>query len=58
VRALLARPEVDEAVELGPVQALEPLVAYTHHLLDVRHADARERDLQSRHLRLDVVQDH
>jgi hypothetical protein len=54
VRALLLRPEIDEAVELRPVQALSSVRADPDDLLDVGHADARERHLQRRGLFLHV----
>ena len=56
VRALLARAEVDEAVELGGEQRLVSARVDADDLLDVRHAHARERDVQRRDLVLDVLE--
>jgi hypothetical protein len=55
VRALLARPQVDEAFELRGEQLLAPVVAHADDLLDGRDADAGERELQRRELALDVL---
>ena len=49
------RPEIDEAVELGPVEPLGPVGADPDDLLDVRDPHARERDVQRRALGLDVL---
>ena len=48
VRALLARAEVDEAVELGVEQPFHAARVDADDLLDVGHAHARERDVQRR----------
>ena len=55
MRALLARTEVDEAVEAGGVQLLGPICADPDDLLHVRDAHARERERQLRSLALDVL---
>ena len=54
VRALLLRAEVDEALELGVVELLGAGRADADDLLDVRHADARERHVDGRTPGLDV----
>ena len=56
VRALLARAQVDEAVELRGVQSLASACVDPDDLLDVRHAHARERDVQRGDLVLDVLE--
>jgi hypothetical protein len=52
VRALLVRSEVHEAVEARRIQ----LLVDADDLLDVGHADARERDGEGRDLALDVFE--
>ncbi len=54
VRALLARPEIDHALEAGREQLLDAVVAQADHLLDAGHPDAREAELHRRCLGLDV----
>ena len=54
VRALLLGPEVDEAVELGVIELLCAEWADADDLLDVGHADARERDAHGGRRRLYV----
>ena len=55
VRALLARAEVDEALELRVEQLLDPVLADADDLLDAGDADARERQREVRNLGLDVL---
>ena len=54
VRALLLRPEVDEAVELRVVELLCAGFADPDDLLDAGDADARERDVDGGRRGLDV----
>jgi hypothetical protein len=56
VRALLERPEIDKAVELGPVQTFSPVRADPDDLLDVGHPHARQRNMQRGPLFLDVFE--
>ena len=56
VRALLARAQIDEAVELRGVQSLVSACVDPYDLLDVRHAYARERDVERGDLVLDVLE--
>jgi hypothetical protein len=54
VRALLLRSEVDEAVELRVIELLGTAGADADDLLDVRHADARQRHRDRRGRRLHI----
>jgi hypothetical protein len=54
VRALLARAEVDEALQARGEQLLAAVLADADDLLDAGHADARQADLNRRGLCLDV----
>jgi hypothetical protein len=56
VRALLARPQVDEAVELRRVQGLRPARIDADDLLDVGDAHARERDVERGDLVLHILE--
>jgi hypothetical protein len=56
VRALLARAQVDEAVEPRGVERLVAGRLDADDLLDVGHADARQRDVQRGDLVLDVLE--
>jgi hypothetical protein len=51
VRALLLRTQIDEALQVRA----EQLLADADDLLHARHADARERHVERRKRRLDVV---
>jgi hypothetical protein len=50
VRALLMRPQIDEAIEPRRVQLLGAVGLDPDDLLDIRHAHAGERDAQRRKL--------
>jgi hypothetical protein len=54
MRALLLRPEVDEALQAGREQLLLAVLADADDLLDLRDPDARQADAQARYFSLDV----